>query len=352
MAFGRYESQRPTPPTNSDTKTRKGWTPARITAAAAAGLVLVVVGFPVLFAFIGSWDNIDAGHVAVLRNGGFANQNIRGFLNPGAGMTYTGLFSTEHIYPAQQQVYTISADPAQGSTATADSIDVPSSDGVEITIDGTLYYSLNLDQRALGQFDDRYGTQTYTWNGQALHPYDGSDGWNAFINAVVRPTLQNELRTALSQVSCASVDPACALVKNSTQAAAAASGSSSSDGNLAKIQDQINSELQTDLDNQLGTVPGPDKTTEGYFQGLRFTISTVTLPGSVQTAIDTAQAAFAAVSSAQASVNAATLQAQANEITEKGYALCPACAAIAEEKALPPNITTYAPGAGVAVGAN
>ena len=341
MAFGRYESQRPTTPTNPDAKEKKGWTPARITAAAAASLLTVVVGFPVLVAFIGSWDNIDAGHVAVLRNGGFANQNIRGFLNPGSGMTYTGLFSTEHIYPAQQQVYTISADPTQGNTATADSIDVPSSDGVEITIDGTLYYSLNLTPAALGQFDDRYGTQTYVWGGQSLHPYDGSDGWNAFVNAVVRPTLQNELRTALSQVSCASVDPACALVKNSTQAAAVASGSTSGDGNLVKIQNEINSELVTDLENQLGG---------DYFQGLRFTISTVTLPASVQTAIDTAQAAFAAVSSAQASVNAATLQAQANTITQQGYAACPVCGVIAEEKALPGNITTYAPGAGFAVG--
>lgn len=341
MSFGRFESH-PTPAAPQAAR-KKRWTPVRIAAASTVGVVTVVVGFPVLFGFIGAWNNIDAGHIAVLRNGGFANQNIRGFLTPGSGMTYTGLFSTEHIYPAQQQVYTISADPGQGSTPTVDSIDVPSSDGVEITIDGTLYYSLNLDPKALGQFDDRYGTQTYVWNGQSLHPYDGSNGWNAFINAVVRPTLQNELRTAMSQVSCASVDPACALVKNSTQAAAVASGSTSGDGNLVKIQNQINTELASDLENQLGG---------DYFQGLRFTISTVTLPPSVQSAIDTAQAAFASVSSAQASVNAAQLQAQANETTQQGYAACPVCGVIAEEKALPPGITTYAPGTGVAVGAH
>ena len=309
--------------------------------AGTIGGIAVIVGLSVGCAAIGSFDTIDAGHIAVLRNGGFANQNIRGFLTPGSGMTFTGLYSTEHIYPAQQQVYTISADPAQGQTDTADSIDVPSSDGVEITIDGTLYYSLNLNHAALAQFDDDYGTQTYQWNGGALHPYDGADGWNAFINAVVRPTLQNELRTAMSSVSCADVDPACALVKNSTNSSAAAVASSSSDGNLTNIQNTINKELATDLENQLGGQ---------YLTGLRFTISTVALPSGVQSAIDSAQAAFAQVSTAQAKLNAATLTAKADETTQQGYSACPVCGVIAEEQALPSGITTYAPGGSVAVG--
>lgn len=344
----------------------KPWTPGRVARYAAGGflsLVAVIGGFAVGIAAIGSFDSIDGGHIGVLRNGGLANQNIRGFLNPGSGMTWTGLYSTEHIYPAQQQVYTISADPKQGNTPTADSIDVPSSDGVEITIEGTLYYSLNLDHAVLGQFDDQFGTQTYSWNGQALHPYDGSDGWNDFINSIVRPTLQNELRTAMSQVSCAQVDAACALVKNTStaQAAAAVTASASSNGDLVKIQDQINSELATDLANQLGSVTVGGKmidgklvgaTQEPFLQNLRFTISTVTLPSKVQDAINQAQAAFAQVSSAQAKVNAANLQAEANELTQKGYSACPVCGVIDEEKALPPGITTYAPGGSVAVGAH
>ena len=341
----------------SSSDSAKPWTPARLAKWAVGGIVGITalsVVASVFFATIGSFDSIDGGHVAVLRNGGLANQNIRGFLDPGAGMTWTGLYSTEHIYPAQQQVYTISADPKQGNTPTADSIDVPSSDGVEITIEGTLYYSLNIQHQVLGQFDDEYGTQTYMWNGESLHPYDGSDGWNAFINAVVRPTLQNELRTAMSQVTCADVDSACALVKNSANAQAAASqAATANDGNLTRIQDQINSELAADLSSQLGSVDvaaGGAQQRESFLTNLRFTISTVTLPTNVQDAINQAQAAFAQVSSAQAAVNAAQLQAQANQITQQGYAACPACAVIAEEKALPPGITTYAPGAGIAVG--
>jgi hypothetical protein len=335
----------------------KEWTPGRVarwSAGYAAGGTALILGCSVLFAAIGALDSIDGGHIAVLRNGGMANQNIRGFLDPGAGMTFTGLYSTEHIYPAQQQVYTITADAKQGSTPTADSIQVPSSDGVEITIEGTLYYSLDLDHSVLSQFDNEYGTQTYTWSGKALHPYDGSDGWNAFINAVVRPTLQNELRTAMSSVSCEDVDPACALVKNTTNTSAAAIATASSDGNLVKIQNQINSELATDLASQLGSVPvvvNGQTVQESFLKDLRFTISTVTLPVNVQNAINTAQAAFAQVSTAQAQLNSAHLTAQANEVTEKGYEVCPVCGQIALEKALPPGITTYAPGAGVAIGA-
>lgn len=315
---------------------------ARRAVGGVVGGIAVIVGISVGFAAIGSFDTIDAGHIAVLRNGGFANQNIRGFLAPGSGMTWTGLYSTEHIYPAQQQVYTITTDAKQGQTNTSDSIQVPSSDGVEITIQGTLYYSLTLDHKALGTFDDDYGTQTYVWDGTAYHPYDGADGWNAFINAVVRPTLQNELRTAMSSVSCADVDPACALVKNSTNTSVTAAATASSNGNLTNIQNTINRELATDLENQLGG---------NYLTGLRFTISEVTLPGGVQSAIDSAQAAFAQVSTAQAKVNAAKLTAQANEITQQGYSACPVCGVIAEEQALPSGITTYAPGGSVAVGA-
>lgn len=328
------------------TGTNDELTPGQIARYTLGGLVALIAVIAVVvtgFAGIGAFDSIDGGHIAVLRNGGLSNQNIRGFLDPGAGMSWTGFFSTEHVYPAQQQVYTISSDAKQGSTPTSDSIDVPSSDGVDITIDGSLYYSLDTHHAVLSQFDNQYGTQVYSWNGKALHPYDGADGWDAFVNAVVRPTLQNELRTAMAQVTCADVDAACALVKNSTtpQTAAQVALGAANNGNLGRIQGQINSELATDLKTQLGGT---------YLTNLRFTISTVTLPSTVQSAIDSAQAAFAQVSTAQAKVNAANLQAQANEITQRGYAQCPACAIIAEEQALPSGITTYAPGAALAVG--
>lgn len=339
MSFSRFESQRPTsaPP---QATAKKRWTPIRITAASAVGLIAVVFGFPALFGLFGAWQNVDAGHIAVLRNGGmFSDSNVRGFLDPASSLSYTGIFSTEHIYPAQQRTYTISANPSQGDVAGVDVVQTPSKDGVEMGIQGTLYYSLNLNHQALGQFDNLYGTRSYTENGSAFHAYDGDQGWSAFMDVVVRPILNNDLREQIAKVSCAQLDSACALVQDSTQVAAA-KVAGNNNGNIAAVQNAINQSLQSDIDTQLGG---------NFLAGLRFNISQVSLPSNVQTAVDAAQAAFAQVSQSQAQVQQAQLQAQANAAKQAGYAACPACEVIDELKALPPNLTTYAPGSGTGI---
>lgn len=323
---------------------RTRWTPAVVTAAVAAGLLAVIVGLPALIGFLSAWSNVDAGHTAVLRNGGvFSDSNIRGFLDPASSLSYTGIWSTEHVYPAQQRTYTISADPAQGDKVGIDFVQTPSSDGVEIGLQGTLYYALALDHKVLGQFDNKYGTRAYTDNGDSFHAYDGDQGWAAFVDVVVRPVLNNDLREQIAKVSCAELDSACALVQNSTQIAAAKLGpAGSNNGNIAAVQTAINASLQADIDAQLGG---------NYLTGLRFNISQVSLPGNVQTAVNNAQAAFAQVSQEQALVQQAQLQAQANAAKQQGYSACPACQVIDELKSLPGNLTTFAPGQGFAIGA-
>ena len=102
----------------------------------------------------------------------------------------------------------------------------------------------------------------------------------------------------------------------------------------------INDSLQQDLTATLG---GP------YITGVRFNLAKITLPKQVQDAINKAQAAFAAVTEAQARVAQAKADAAANEQRQKGYSACPACAVIDEYKAIPPTIITFAPGAGVAI---
>jgi len=345
-------ASRTSPP--APARSPKGWTPLRITAAASAGLLAVILGIPTLFGFLGAWNNVDAGHIVVLRNGGvFSDSNIRGFLDPASSLSYTGIFSTEHIYPAQQRTYTISADASQGDRVGVDVVQTPSSDGVEMGIQGTLYYALNLDHTVLGQFDNKYGTRSYTENGNSFHAYDGDQGWAAFIDVVVRPILNNDLREQIAKVSCAELDAACALVQNSTQVAAAKLPTAgSNNGNIAAVQNAINASLQSDIDTQLGQVKVGGQW-EGILTGLRFNISQVSLPGNVQDAVNNAQAAFAAVSQQQALVQQAQLQAQANAAKQQGYNSCPTCQIIDELKALPDKLTTYAPGAGagIAVGA-
>jgi regulator of protease activity HflC (stomatin/prohibitin superfamily) len=107
-----------------------------------------------------------------------------------------------------------------------------------------------------------------------------------------------------------------------------------------KVQQAINSSLGVDLRQ----TPGGD-----FFTGIRFNLVRITLPAKLQGAVDDAQAAFAQVTQAQARVQSAKADAEANRIRQRGYQDCPACARIDELKAIPPNVQTHAPGAGFAV---
>lgn len=55
---------------------------------------------------------------------------------------------------------------------------LPTSDGVKVDIEGQALFTLNLEPRALLEFYRRYGTRTF----QGLHAYDGDDGWSAFLD--------------------------------------------------------------------------------------------------------------------------------------------------------------------------
>jgi len=69
----------------------------------------------------------------------------------------------------------------------------------------------------------------------------------------------------------------------------------------------------------------------------------------VQDEINQVQAAFTAVTEAQAGVQQAKAEAEANKEHPLGYEGCSACVQIDTLKAIPPNVTTFAPGIGFAV---
>lgn len=57
----------------------------------------------------------NGGEVAVVRNGGpFDNHRIRQVIDPGSSITYVGMYSSTHKYPAQQRFYTITSVPHAG----------------------------------------------------------------------------------------------------------------------------------------------------------------------------------------------------------------------------------------------
>jgi regulator of protease activity HflC (stomatin/prohibitin superfamily) len=301
--------------------------------------IVVIVAFIVAVTALGSFTRTPGGVVAVVRNGGpLDNNRIRQVIQPASSRVYSGLFSSVHEYPAQQRFYTITSDTARGDRTGVDVELDPTKDGVQVGIEGTVYFTLNTDPKVLSDFDNKYGTRTYRGLDNAVrHAYDGDDGWDSFLDQIVRPVISNDLREQIGDSRCEQLVSSCALVQNTSAATTTALGGNT---NLAVIQDAINKSLQADLNS---TLQG------NYFEDIRFNLAKVNLPTKLQDAIDQAQAAFAQITEAQARVASAKADAAANEQRQQGYQQCPACAAIDELKAIPPNVTTFAPGAGFAI---
>jgi regulator of protease activity HflC (stomatin/prohibitin superfamily) len=313
---------------------------SRAPIAAAAALV-GIVGLIVLIGFFHGLTKTNGGEVAVIRNGGpFDNHRTRQVIDPASGLTWIGWWSQVHKYPAQQRFYTITANAGRGDRPGVDVVHTPTSDGVDVGIEGTLYFQLTLDHRALRTFDDKFGTRKFRGlDGVIRSAYDGDDGWSAFLDQIVRPVIDNDLREQINGFRCSELVSSCALVQNAGGRVSSLRARSNN-GNIAKVQSAINSSLASDLSQTLGGQ---------FFTNIRFNLVRITLPAKVQAAVDDAQAAFAQVTQAQARVESARADAQANAIRERGYRDCPACAQIDELKAIPPSVQTFAPGAGFAV---
>jgi regulator of protease activity HflC (stomatin/prohibitin superfamily) len=294
-------------------------------------VIAAIILAPLALGVVTGWERTDGGEVAVIRDGGpFDDNKVRQVIDPGSGLTWTGLWSSTHSYPAQQRFYTITADAKRATTLGVDVVTVPSSDGVNLGIEGTLYFTLNLDHGTLKTFDDKYGTRTFRGqDDSALYPWDGDEGWTAFFGQAVRPVIDNALRTQIGGLRCSELVPSCSLLESSTLKA------QDSNANIVKVQNAVNASLARDLPQTLGG---------DFFSGLRFTLARVTLPAEVQQAIDRSLAANAAVSEAQAKVAQARAEADANRARQDGYDKCPACAEIEKLKSLPQGITVYAPG--------
>jgi regulator of protease activity HflC (stomatin/prohibitin superfamily) len=319
--------------------------------AIAIAVVVVLIGLPLLINFFSGFERTGGGEIAVVRNGGpFDNNRIRQIIDPASGITWIGLASKVHKYPAQQRFYTITSNEQRGERSGVDVVTVPSSDGVNMGIEGTLYFTLNLDHETLKQFDTKYGTRKFRGlDGDSRYAWEGDDGWSGFLDQIIRPVIDNDLRTQINSFRCAELVSSCALVQNTANPQLPQQNTQgqpvkaqSNNANIAKVQTAINTSLAQDLQQTLGG---------NYITDLHFNLVRITLPDNVQHAVDEAQAAFAQVTQAQAKVQQAKAEAQANKARQDGYNKCPTCADIEKLKALPQGITVYAPGnpGGVAI---
>lgn len=332
--------------------------------AGFVGVIFAIWIFVFGISWIGARATPQGGQIGVVRSGPsgvwvgawFNGHKIRGVVPPGSGSQYIGLGSEVHYYPADtvQRQYTITSDPGQGDQTGIDYVQVPTNDGIEVRVDGTFFFTTGFNSSPAGvalvkDFDNRFGTRQFNVNANSsnqLFPWEGNAGWEAFLNTVVRPIINNDLRVEIGKYKCAQLQSSCALVYQ--QSANAVNTGTSSNATLTQIQNAINSSLESDIKTTLGQdyfqVPGQSQS-----QGIQFRLADVQLPGTVQNEIENAQAQFAKVGSSRAKVQQAKLDAEANAEREKGYENCPACAEAAVLGSIPSNVTTFAPGGNFAV---
>jgi regulator of protease activity HflC (stomatin/prohibitin superfamily) len=299
----------------------------------AVGVALALSGL-FLLAFISGarLERQDIGHVGVVRNGGpFDNRSIRMVLMPGANLTWAGWYSQKpHEYPAHGVVllYTVTSEPGRGHRPGADVVTVPTRDGVQVGIEGTVYYHFVAEQNLnlLKQFDMTFGTRKYSDGGAARKPYEGEAGFQATVETVFRPVLDNDLRREVGAFQCAQIVTACALVRPISGTA----GSTPSNRNMALVEDRINKSLEDDLADALGG---------RYFVDVHFRLARVTLPQNVQTAVTASQAASANVQVAKQQLRQGRYEAKRNQVIGNAYNRSPGLANINAIKAAPRQST-------------
>jgi regulator of protease activity HflC (stomatin/prohibitin superfamily) len=302
---------------------------------AAVGVLCVLI---VAIAWLAAFERTSGGQVAVVRNGGpLDNNKIRGTLPEASSRTNVGLFSQVHKYPSQQRFYKISSNAGESDSGLVDRVQVPTSDGVNVDIEGTVYFRLNTEPAVLKDFDNKFGTRTFA----GKHPYEGDEGFADFLNTIIRPVIDNNLRKEIGSVRGADVNPSIALVQNQGDPSkVSADQGQKANQRIAEVEQAVNTGLEQDIREQLGG---------DYLVDIRFTMNKAVPPHEIQQAINHAQSAFAGVSQAQAKLRKAEIEAKANEVRQRGYERCSACARIDLLKAIPPTLKTFAPGAGFSV---
>jgi hypothetical protein len=194
------------------------------------------------------------------------------------------------------------------------------------------------------EFDARFGNRTFPvpGGGGRLHPWEGDEGFGAFLDTEFRPVLDNALRETIGQFRCEQLVSSCALLSNEGLRLDKRSGDQTN-ANLVEVQKAIAGALDTDLASNLGAK---------YFQNVQVVVSAVKLPERVQSAVNEAQAQFAEVNKANAELQRARIRKQVNDTLGRSYENCPACAEIDALKSIPANVTAISLGGGGSIALN
>jgi regulator of protease activity HflC (stomatin/prohibitin superfamily) len=295
--------------------------------AAVLGVALIVVAAGARVA------QQNVGYVGVVRNGGpFDARTIRQVLLPGARLTWIGLWSQRpHQYPAAtvSRTYTITGDGAAPTRPGVDVVTVPTKDGVQVGLEATVFVRFvgESNLAVLKRFDVSYGGRRFTGaDGRSLYPWQGDNGFAAWLDVFFRPVLNYDLRRELGTLQCAQLVASCALVSKGSSTATKILPLEDTDA----IAERLSKALEQDMTRTIG---------QPYFRDIRLRIAHVTLPKNVQTAVDNAQAQFAAVNSAEAQLKQARYKAQANKLIGDSLNRSPGLSTIEAMKVIPKGST-------------
>jgi regulator of protease activity HflC (stomatin/prohibitin superfamily) len=296
-----------------------------ILALVGVGLIVAVAGARVA--------RQDLGYVGVVRNGGPLDaRTIRQVLTPGQRLTWIGWFSqTPHQYPSAQvnRTYTVTSDPKRGNRTGVDVVTVPTKDGVQVGLEATVFVRVvgESNDELLRQFEFSYGNRRFpAGDGRLLYPWEGDEGFSAWLDNYFRPVLDYNLRREIGMFDCAQLVASCSLVSRGSPYVTTAIPLADS----ALLARRISTALERDLSTTIG---------QPYFRDIRMRISRVTLPNKVQVAINDAQAAFAGVNTARAELKQSEYQEARNRRIGQSLNSSPGLVTIEAMKAIPKGST-------------
>jgi regulator of protease activity HflC (stomatin/prohibitin superfamily) len=307
-----------------------------------AGLLVLILGLIALSSFARTGPN----EVGVVYNGGPLDKKTqRQLIPPSSGLTWTGWLSQNpRLYPSEgsPRRYIITSAPTGGDRVGVDVVRVPTEDGVDVGLEAKISFTTAFtgtpDDKLMKEFDARFGNRTYPVpsGGTRLHPWDGDEGFGAFLDTEFRPVLDNALRETIGRFRCKDLVSSCALLaqNNLTQLNQQGSGNKTN-ANLIQVQAAIAKSLNEDLSGNLGGQ---------YFKDVQVIVSAVRLPDTVQKAVDDLQAKFAEVNQSRADLQRAKIRKQVNDTLGRSYENCPACAEIDALKSIPANVTAISLG--------
>ena len=317
-------------------------------AAIGVGLVVIIGALVALSSLARTGPN----EVGVVYNGGPLDKKTqRQLIPPASGLTWTGWLSQDpRVYPSEgsPRRYIITATPGRGDRVGVDDLRVPTADGIDVGLEAKISFTTGFtgqsDDKLVKEFDARFDNRTYPVPGAGgrLHPWDGDEGFGAFLDTEFRPVLDNALRETIGRFRCDELVSSCALLSNKGGVLDEASGNKTN-SNLVEVQKAISSALNNDLSSNLAG---------NYFKNVQVVVSAVRLPERVQTAVNEAQAQFAEVNKANADLQKARIRKQVNDTLGRSYENCPACAEIDALKSIPANVTAISLGGGGSLALN